>query len=104
MSETHKGEIEAIRALIAAVGGTCNVLHQVGRLRGSSGIPDLYIQIPRAGCSFWVEVKVGKDDLRPEQRAFINREAACRRWMIVGGVDEVIRVMRQAGVPPPCPS
>ena len=86
---THKREIEAIRRYVSLVGGVCNVLHQAGRLRGSAGIPDLYLQFPRARRSLWLEVKVGRDKLSPAQKAFLQREEDCGGVVIVGGLEEV---------------
>ena len=91
---SHKGCIQAIKKCVAAFGGTVNVLHQSGKLAGSAGIPDLYIQIPRFKWAFWFEVKVGKDKLRPAQEAFIEREDACGATVHVGDLDEFRSVIR----------
>ncbi len=77
----HKLEIEAIRKFITVLGGTCNVLHQSGRLRGSAGIPDLYIQLPEIRLSYWHEVKVGTDVMSKAQAEFLQREFKCRNGL-----------------------
>ena len=89
---SHKTEIQAIRKYVACFGGTVNVLHQSGKLRGSAGIPDLYIQIPRFKKAFWFEVKVGRDKLSPAQEAFIEREDACGAKVYVGDLDTLIEL------------
>ena len=109
----HKREVEAIRKLVAAVGGMCNVTHQVGRLRGSAGIPDLYIQISRRlltpdrdgmprereGFTFWCEVKVGKDSPSLDQEYFIQEERHSNGApVIVGGLADVIEYLRGQGL------
>lgn len=111
--KTHKAEIETIRELIEDVlHGRCNVLHQVGRLCGTAGIPDLYIQMPAnrawlvrnvmadeisTPICFWWEVKVGRDKLRPAQIAFIEAEKSCGRFAGVGGLSEVLAHLRSNG-------
>ncbi len=82
--QTHKGEIQAIRKLVHSLGGFVNVTHQSGIIHGSAGVPDLYVQIPAGrapflpdGGTFWFEVKVGKDKLRPAQEEFIARQGRC---------------------------
>lgn len=39
----HKSEIEAIRTVLTGAGAVVNVLHQCGRVRGSAGLPDIYV-------------------------------------------------------------
>lgn len=95
---SHKSEVEAIRKTVGLLGGTCNVLHQVGRLCGSAGIPDLYIQLPRHELAFWMEVKVGRDVRRPQQRMFMEREARCARHVVVGGLEALAAYMTRRGV------
>ena len=87
---SHKTEIQAIKRYVELLGGTCNVLHQVGRLCGTAGIPDLYIQLTRYGAAFWMEVKVGRDKLRTAQDAFIEREGECGRAVVVGDLDALM--------------
>lgn len=86
---THKTEVEAIRKLVTALGGRCNVLCQGRRLYGSAGIPDLYCQLPREGMSFWVEVKVGRDRLSDPQAAFARAETDSGGRVLVGGLEDV---------------
>ena len=98
----HKTEVEAIRRAVGYLGGVVNVLSQGHRLRGSAGVPDLYVQLAQdpGRCAFWVEVKVGRDRLSPEQRDFIAREEAAGGSVVVGGLDDVlekIRVVRTNG-------
>lgn len=95
---THKSEIEAIRKLIQAIGGWCYVLHQVGRLRGSAGIPDIYCHVTAIEHRFWVEVKVGRDKLRDAQMEFRFFERACGGSVVVGGVEEVIQHLKAHGM------
>ena len=97
--KTHKSEIQAIRELVAWLGGTVNVTHQSGRISGSAGIPDLYIQIPRMRLAIWFEVKVGEDRLRPAQVGFIERQEACGSEVLVGDRDVLMDYVerRRAG-------
>ena len=95
---SHKSEIQAIKKYVACLGGTVNVLHQSGRLSGSAGIPDIYVQMPRLQRAFWFEVKVGRDKLRPAQEAFIEREATCGRRVIVGNLDTLIQYATPSSV------
>ena len=96
----HKAALEAVRKLITVLGGYVNVTHQVGRLRGSAGIPDLYVQLPArygiqpCGVRLWIEVKAGRrDKLSPAQAAFKQREESLGGKVIVGGVDDVIEYL-----------
>jgi len=86
---SHKATLGAVRKLIKVLGGTCNVTHQVGRVYGTPGIPDLYIQMPDR--AFWVEVKVGRDRLTPDQAAFKAREEGRTPAgvVLVGGIEQV---------------
>lgn len=94
---SHKATLEAVRKLINAVGGTCNVLHQVGRLRGSAGIPDLYAQFHDGRwChpqSFWVEIKPSGAKLTAAQKAFKEREEGTYGRVLVGGLHEVMEYL-----------
>lgn len=96
----HKAAVESVRRLVEALGGVCNVLSQSHRLRGSRGLPDLFIQLPanrgrvKKPATFWCEVKVAGDRLRPGQREFKEREEACGGKVIVGGVDEVLEFLK----------
>lgn len=93
---THKTELEAIRHLMEALGAYVEVRHQSGRIFGSRGTLDLYIQFPhgtraRQPFAFFFEVKVGRDKLRPEQAAFIWREENIGgRECVVGGLAECV--------------
>lgn len=104
--QAHKAEIEAIDELIASIGGTANMVHRPGRLHTTTGLPDLYCQIPppndvrasgnsesdteaASGSRFWVEVKVGPDYAKPNQIEFIEREKGCGGKVVVGGLLEV---------------
>ncbi len=95
----HKTAIEAVRRLVAAMGGTANVLSQVGRLYGTAGLPDLWIQLPARygvipnGLRFWVEIKAGRDRLSSAQREFKEREEALGGKVVVGGIDAVIEYL-----------
>ena len=96
---THKVEVEAIRRAVGLMGGACNVLSQGHRLRGSAGIPDMYVQFPERPyqCAFWVEVKVGKDKLRPAQVAFKAREEQAGGVVIVGDLAVVLEYVENRG-------
>jgi len=95
---SHKSELEDGRKLVASLGGTLNVTHQSGRLRGSAGIPDTIVQMGGKPTFFW-EVKVGKDDLRPAQLDFLTREldAVPPIDIVVGGVDALIAHLQRLG-------
>jgi len=94
----HKSELEAIRAATRAVGGEAWVLHQVGRLRGSSGLPDAFLTFPRVGKAIWFEVKVPGDRLRPAQWAFIEAAARCGQGVLVGDARVLIGWMARVGL------
>ena len=102
---SHKSALEAVRKLTLLVGGVPYVLHQSGRLRGSAGIPDMYLMFPRWGVTVWFEVKVGKDKLSKAQRAFRDLAYQCGDAMLVGGVAELKpwlnRVAESLGEEPP---
>lgn len=95
---SHKSTIEAIRQYCELMGGVCNVLHQSGRVRGSAGVPDLYLQFPRLRrpCAFWMEVKVGRDALREAQAAFALREDRCGGEVLTGDLDALIERVGRA--------
>ena len=89
---SHGTEIERARKMCAKVGATLNVLHQSGKLRGSAGIPDCYIQWPRFGRVTWWECKVGRDRLSDAQTAFVMRDVDCGLFspgVIVGSASVV---------------
>ena len=92
----HSKEIEVIRKAVESLGGSCSVTSQGHRLRGSAGVPDLYLQFPRLGLSLWFEVKVGDDGLRPEQREFIAREHALD--VLVGDSNVLFNVLWVKGL------
>jgi len=87
---SHKAEVEAIRRFVRAHGGECYVLHQVGRLRGSAGLPDLFLMFPALGLATWFEVKVGRDRLSTHQWGFIEQAARCGVGVLVGDVEVLI--------------
>lgn len=87
-SETHKAQVQIIRGLIADLGGRCYVTHQVGRVYGSAGIPDLHCIFP--GFTFWVEVKVGRDKLRPKQAEFKALSETAGVPVVVGRACDVV--------------
>ncbi len=80
----HGREIEKARKMCKRVGATLNVLHQVGKLRGSAGIPDCYIQWPGRAAVWW-ECKCGRDTLSPAQTAFGSREAGSGKPHVLVG-------------------
>lgn len=98
---SHKTVLEAVRKLVNALRGTCNILHQGhrGPLAGSAGIPDLYLQIPARygvipnGRRLWIEVKPEGAKVTPAQAAFKEREEALGGVVLVGGVDELIEYL-----------
>lgn len=89
--QSHKGEITRIKKYVETIGGHPYVLHQVGQLRGSSGIPDMCAFLPtRNGLQFvWIEVKVGDDSLREEQEKFVKRCGKSGQPCVVGDLDDV---------------
>jgi len=94
--DAHKREIAAVVRLVRMLGGEANVLHQVGRVRGSAGVPDLYLQLPRRGPNparaCWLEVKVGRDRLSEAQKAFLRRSAdAVGDPVIVGDLETLLQ-------------
>lgn len=97
---SHKSEVEAIRKLINALGGKFWLMSQGHRLRGSAGIPDIYIQMPLMWeqFTFWCEVKCGRDKPSAAQAEFIEAEKTCGGTIIVGGVAEVISYLKDQGV------
>ncbi len=97
MTRSHKEEVQGIRQGLAAIGGTVWVTHQGsgprragGRrgLWGSSGIPDLICRW--RDKFFFIEVKVGKDRLRPAQAEFIEAARECGVDVVVGGMTDVL--------------
>ena len=99
MGRAHKRQVEQIRKLVELAGGKAYTLHQSGRVYGSAGTPDMCIFWPAqdgSGWRFaWVEVKVGRDSLRPAQEEF---EALCGRagvTHIVGRVGDVAPTDRE---------
>src|SRR6185369_17758138 len=53
------------------------------RSAGKSGVPDITAILPPVGTSFYVEVKTGKDRLRPEQIGFIASAEKCGSRVLV---------------------
>ena len=86
-SDTHKGQVAEIRRLVELLGGRCWTLHQVGRLRGSAGLPDMCAVV--RGRAFWIEVKVGRDKLRPAQAEFKAAWDAAGVPVVVGRASDV---------------
>ncbi len=97
---THKTELALIRKAIGRLGGYVYTTHQgpgPGRGRrkglwGSKGIPDLFCMM--WGRSFFVEVKVGRDSLRPEQREFVDVGKAHGVKVVVGDCDAVLHAIQ----------
>lgn len=87
-SETHKGQVQIIRRLIADLGGRCYVTHQVGRVYGSKGLPDMHCIV--RGLAFWLEVKVGRDKLSKEQAEFKALSEAAGVPVVVGRACDVV--------------
>lgn len=88
----HKAELERIRSMLEDLGGFCYVLSQVGRLRGSAGIPDLhcFLNVHGEMCVFWCEVKATKrDHLSPAQEQFKLLSEAAGVDVVVGTADDV---------------
>jgi len=95
--QSHKSEVQAIRNLVRVLGGSVNVTHQSGRVCGTAGIPDLYIQVAGKKLRFWMEVKVGRDKLRQGQKDFIERERRSGGIVVVGTADDLIRFLKGQG-------
>lgn len=90
-SSPHKAALEAVRTLTHALGGRALVTHQTGPLAGSAGVPDMLLLFPRLNRAVWMEVKAGRDRLRPPQIAVKALLESCGHEVLVGGVDELIR-------------
>ena len=94
---THKAAIAAIKELVGKMGGYVYVSHQgyghgrTGALWGTAGIPDLFCMV--RGQAFWVEVKVGRDKMRPAQAAFKELSEQHGVPVVVGDVDVVIEFL-----------
>ena len=95
--DTHTGQVEEVRRLVALKGGRCWVTSQGHRLRGSAGIPDLYVVAPHGVThevrAVWMEVKVGKDRLRPAQEEFIRTVQKAGRLVVVGRCKDLMQAM-----------
>ena len=89
MGTTHKAALEAVRLFCRRTGGVCYVLHQVGRLRGSAGLPDCYCLWPRLGVSAWVEVKPPGAKPTNAQMAFAHAARDCGQTVLCGGASEL---------------
>ena len=107
-TQSHSRELAKCAKLVRLAGGTCNVFAQAQRLQGSPGMPDAYCQFPQdeIECdslrayylahgrervyAFWLEVKVGADQVSLDQRDFIERERRCERMVIVGDRDTLL--------------
>ncbi len=115
---SHASELRSICKLVESLGGVANVIGQrampnrKGRwyVPQTSGMPDLYVQmdtaranqkVPRAvgyeAYSFWYEVKIPPDVLRPAQHEFIARENANGIPVPHGDRDHFIVYLRQLG-------
>jgi hypothetical protein len=98
----------AIVQLLSQVGCRVWVLGTTrprGDFRGtcqSPGLPDLIAHLPGGGGVLFVEVKAGKNTLRPEQRDFRQLCLLCAAPFgvhhIVGGLDNVIAYLVKLGL------
>lgn len=113
----HKEALEAVRQLAGYVGGKCWVMHQVGQVRGSAGIPDTFLVLPRAVglviddledrrrrlqavvgrdpearvmVGHWHEVKTERDKLREGQADFQTWVRQAGMSMTVGRVSKIV--------------
>lgn len=86
--DTHKGQVHEIRRLVEMLGGRAYVLSQSGRLYGSAGLPDIWCILN--GHAFWVEVKVGKDKLKPAQKLFKADSESAGVPVVVGRACDVV--------------
>ena len=87
IKDDHKHAVAEITKLIRLVRGYVWTLHQSGKVFGSAGIPDMFAVAK--GRPFWIEVKVGKDRLRPAQAAFKAVVEAAGMTVVVGRAKDV---------------
>jgi len=92
---SHKQAVTEIRRYIAAIGGYSWLLPQSQRLYGSKGLPDMYCIV--ANRAFWIEIKVGKDKLRPAQAAFKLAAEKAGVPVVVGRAADVVDKMEEWG-------
>jgi len=87
----HKRIVSCIKQTVKNFGGAAYVLHQIGRLRGDAGLPDMIIFY--LGRAAFVEVKTPGTRLTEAQREFgmLAREHGID--YVVGGVEEVAKWM-----------
>lgn len=92
IKRTHKMELEAIRKAARLYGGIAYVTHQSGRIRGSAGVPDLFILLVGDGytVSLWWEVKTRGDRLRPAQEQFLSNVTAASGYAACGTFDDFL--------------
>lgn len=95
---TEKQVQAAVERLYRLFGCVVNNLSQPRATMQTPGIPDLYVQCPKRGLSFWHETKTSSGRLSAAQVAFRDREAACRRVVVVGGVAEAKQQLARCGL------
>lgn len=95
--KSHKQAITEIKDFISKQGGKPYVLHQVGKVYGSAGIPDMCAFVPVNGNMrfMWIEVKVGDDTLSLEQKGFIEYATMADIPYVVGDVNDVEQTLRE---------
>ena len=75
MGTEHDKAVKAVCDFVASARGNTWVTHQNARVQGTPGAPDMCLVMPTQGgrgpLGFaFMEVKVGDDNLRPDQIAF----------------------------------
>ena len=94
MGTDHSTAIQSVKELATLAGGHAFTMHQVGRVFGDAGIPDMCVVLRANGgrgpwAFAWVEIKVGRDQLRPAQIAFRAVMALAGVRVIVGTAGDV---------------
>lgn len=77
---------------------TVHNLSQPRATMQTEGLPDLYVQHLKSGTTWWHECKRPGGKLSAHQAAFRDREAKCRRTVVVGGVQEAKVMLAMLGL------
>ena len=90
----------AVKRALTTLGFGVSDLSQPRASMVTPGIPDLYVTHGRWGLALWIEVKAGKNDLSPAQRAWHREaEAAGATVLTVWSVDDLVAGLKGLGVP-----
>lgn len=93
-TNTHAGQVREVCKFVRMQrAGFAWKTHQSGKVRGDKGLPDVFCIVPVGAMAepraFWVEVKVGRDKLSPEQIDFKRVSEAAGIPVVVGRVGDV---------------